>query len=102
MKLILTGRHFEISPHLRKHVEERVTRLEKYNDHILDGEIVLFQEHVDQVAEGKIHVSHSVLTAKAESTDMYTSVTELVDKLLVQLTRHDGKLKDRKRLSQSR
>lgn len=97
MQLKLTGRHFEITPTLKEHVTEKFTRLEKYNSHILEGEVVLFRDHVIDIAEGKIHLGHTVLAAKGEASDMFGAIGDLVDKLLVQLQRHEGKLRDRKR-----
>lgn len=97
MKLTLTGRHFEITPFLRSHVEEKLSRLESYNDRIHEAEVVLSKDHVNEIAEGRVHIGHTVIPARAESTDMYASVNELFDRLLVQMKRHEGKLRDRKR-----
>jgi putative sigma-54 modulation protein len=98
MKLTLTGRHLEITPHLRQHVEAKVEKLEHLTEHMIEGGIVLFRDHVNDVAEGKIHISHTILTARAEATDMYAAVNELVDRLEVQLRRHFDKIHSRKRL----
>jgi len=97
MQLKLTGRHFEITPTLKAHVTERFDRLSKYNAHILEGEVVLFRDHVNDIAEGKIHLGHTVFAAKGEAADMFGAVGDLVDKLLIQLQRHEGRLRDRKR-----
>jgi len=101
MKLTLTGRHFEITPHLKSHVEEKSKKLERFNHHLLEGEIVLFKDHFSDVAEGKIHLRHVVIAAKGSGPDMYAAVSELIDKLVVQLKRHDGRLRDQKRTSSS-
>ncbi|UCG42316.1 MAG: ribosome-associated translation inhibitor RaiA [candidate division WOR-3 bacterium] len=97
MKFTLTGRHFNITPHLKAHVEKRITRLDKYNDHILEAGMVLFRDHATHIAEGRVHVGHAVLTARAEAGDMYGAVNEAVDRMLIQIKRHEGKLRDRKR-----
>jgi ribosomal subunit interface protein len=97
VKFTLTGRHFEITPHLKAHAEGQVTKLDRYNHHILEAEMVLFMDHATHIAEGKVHVSHAVLTARAEAKDMYAAVNEAVDRMLIQIKRHEGKLRDRKR-----
>ncbi len=102
MQLNLTARHFEISSHLREHITEKFSKLEKFNNHIIEGEIVLFKDHVSEIAEGKIHLGHTVIAARGEATDMYDAVNDLAEKVLVQLQRHDGKLQDRKRQSPPR
>jgi putative sigma-54 modulation protein len=102
MKLTITGRHFEVTPFLRKHVEEKIARLDHYSDRIREGEIVLLKDHVNEIAEGKIHIGRAIITARAESTDMYSSVNELFDRILVQLQRLDGKIRDRRRKADDR
>jgi ribosomal subunit interface protein len=97
MNLTLTGRHFEITPYLKAHVDEKVKKLDRFNNHINGGEIVLFKEGIQDVAEGKIHLSHTVLTAKGEGKDMYIAVNDVIDKLVAQLHRQQGKFQDRKR-----
>lgn len=97
MKLTLTGRHFEITSHLRQYVETKAAKLEHLTDHTIEGGIVLSHDHVNEVAEGNIHLSHTVLTARAENPDVYAAVSELVDRLEVQLRRHFDKIQSRKR-----
>ncbi|MCX6843292.1 MAG: ribosome-associated translation inhibitor RaiA [candidate division WOR-3 bacterium] len=97
MNLTLTGRHFEITPYLKAHVDEKVKKLDHFNSHIIEGEIVLLKEGVKDVAEGKIHLSHTVITAKGEGKDMYIAVNDVIDKLVAQLHRQQGKFQTRKR-----
>ena len=97
MNLTLTGRHFEISPYLKAHVDEKVKKLDHFNSHIIEAEIVLLKEGARDVAEGKVHLSHTVLAAKGEGKDMYIAVNDVIDKLVAQLHRQQGKFQDRKR-----
>ncbi len=97
MNLTLTGRHFEITPYLKAHVDEKVKKLARFNSHIVEGEIVLSKESVNDVAEGKVHLSHTVITAKGQGDDMYIAVNDLIDKLVTQLHRQQGKFQSRKR-----
>jgi ribosomal subunit interface protein len=97
MNLTLTGRHLEITPYLKAHVDEKVKKLDHFNSHIIKAEIVLLKEGAKDVAEGKIHMSHTVLTAKGEGKDMYIAVNDVIDKLVAQLVRQQGKFLDRKR-----
>lgn len=97
MKLSLTGRHIEITPHLREHVDDKISKLDRYNEHIIEGEIVLFRDSINDIAEGKVRLGHAILTAKGQGSDMYIAVNDLVDKLLAQLQHHEGRLRSRKR-----
>jgi ribosome-associated inhibitor A len=97
MNLTLTGRHLEITPYLKSHVDEKVKKLDHFNSHIIKAEIVLLKEGAKDVAEGKIHMSHTVLAAKGQGKDMYIAVNDVIDKLVAQLHRQAGKFHDRKR-----
>lgn len=97
MNLTLTGRHLEITPYLKAHVDEKVKKLDHFNSHIIEAEIVLLKEGAKDVAEGKIHLSHTVLTAKGKGKDMYIAVNDVIDKLVAQLHRQQGKFQTRKR-----
>jgi ribosomal subunit interface protein len=101
MNLTLTGRHIDITPYLKAHVDEKVKKLDHFNSHIIKAELVLFKEGAKDVAEGKVHLSHTVLTAKGEGKDMYIAVNDVIDKLVAQLHRQQGKFQDRKRPNHS-
>jgi ribosomal subunit interface protein len=97
MNLTLTGRHLEITPYLKAHVDEKVKKLDHFNSHIIETEIVLLKEGAKDVAEGKVHMSHTVLAATGRGKDMYIAVNDVIDKLVAQLLRQQGKFHDRKR-----
>jgi len=97
LKLRLTGRHFEVTPHLRRHVNERFERLERFDHGVISGEVVLFKDRAFDVAEGQVHLGHTFLTAKGSGTDMYVAVNDMFDKLQTQLQRYEDRLKARKR-----
>jgi len=97
MNLTLTGRHLEITPYLKAHVDEKVKKLDHFNSHIIEAEIVLLKEGAKDVAEAKVHMSHAVLTATGRGKDMYIAVNNVVDKIVAQLLRQQGKFHGRKR-----
>lgn len=97
MNLTLTGRHLEITPYLKAHVDEKIKKLDHFNSHIIKAEIVLLKEGARDVAEAKVHLSHLVLTATGRGKDMYIAVNDVIDKVVAQLLRQQGKFHDRKR-----
>ncbi len=97
MNLTLTGRHLDITPYLKAHVDEKIKKLDHFNSHIIKAEIVLLKEGATDVAEGKVHMSHTVIAAKGQGKDMYIAVNDVIDKLVAQLLRQQGKFQDRKR-----
>ncbi|MFB0510244.1 MAG: ribosome hibernation-promoting factor, HPF/YfiA family [bacterium] len=99
MKVAITARHFDLTPALKDYAREKVAKLDRYLDDMIDGEIILSRESGFDVAEGKIHLRHNVFIAKGRSNDMYLAVSEMVNKLLKQLRKQEGKWKSKKRLS---
>lgn len=97
MKLKVAARHVEITPHLREHIDRHFERLAKLDHGIIKGEIILSRDRAFDVAEGKIHVGHTFLTAKGRGTDTYAAVNEMFDRVKVQLNKYEGRLKTRRR-----
>jgi putative sigma-54 modulation protein len=102
MQLTITGRHFDITPHLRQHVNSRFERLGRFDHHVIAGELVLFKDRASDVAEGKIHLGHEIFAAKGQGNDMYVAVNDLFDKLQKQLQRYEDKVKNHKHRSAAR
>lgn len=97
MKLQITTRHFEMTPDLRAYADERVRRIKRYFDHIIDVNMVLRTEKHRQVAEVNLHTSVIDLAGTAEAADMRMAVDQAVERIEAQLKRHKGRLTDRKR-----
>lgn len=97
MRITITGRHFEVNEHLRDYVNKKLEKLAKFDHQISKGEIILFRDRAFDVAEGKVHSGHFVLTAKGHGNDMYQAVNDLTDKIVIQLERHLEKIRARRR-----
>ena len=93
MKLTTTARHFEAEPGLLKHIEERLLRLKRYFDHILNVDVIMSVEKFRHVAEINVHVNGHDFNAKEESEDMYTSIDKTAKSLERQIKKFKAKLK---------
>lgn len=92
MEIIISGRHFDISPELKSHVESRVARLADEYGKLTTARVVLELERSWQVAEVHITGKHTDLESKAQTRDMYQSVDEAVDKVEKQLRKQLEKI----------
>ena len=92
MQLNLTGHHVEITPPLREYIENKLHRLTRHLDHVLDVHCILTVEKLRHKAEATVHVSGSTLFADAIADDMYAAIDALADKLDRQVRRHKEKL----------
>jgi putative sigma-54 modulation protein len=92
MRVIITGRHVEVTTALRRYIENRMKRLERYGLKLGDIQVVLAVEKYRHTAEVILPVNGAVLQGKASTTEMYASVDQLFDKVGRQLQKRKEKL----------
>ncbi len=91
MRISITARHFKATERLKKYAEEKVRRLKKYYDGIIDCEIILDYEKLNKVAEIAIKVHGQRLVALEKTDDVFKSIDLAVDKLERQIKKYKGK-----------
>ncbi|MFN0139124.1 MAG: ribosome hibernation-promoting factor, HPF/YfiA family [Pyrinomonadaceae bacterium] len=96
MNIEFTGRHIELTPALKEHVEEQFKKLQ----HLFDGKPV--KAHVIIEVERGMHRSevvmnwrNEVLTAHSSVTDMYQSLSQTIAKIEKQARKLHDKVIDR-------
>ncbi len=98
MNLNITFRHVEPAEGLKTYTVEKVERLTKYFDGLVDGHVILDQEKIRHIAEVTLLANGTRIYAKEENADFYTAIDNVVDKLERQLKRYKEKLKRHKPL----
>jgi putative sigma-54 modulation protein len=93
MKINVTGHHVDLTPALQGYVNEKLERLGRHFDQVIDAHVVLTVEKLRHKAEATLYVSGNKIHADAVEPDMYAAVDGLVDKLDRQVVRHKEKLK---------
>ena len=91
----ITARHFDLSDKIRTHVDESINRLQRFFNNIISSEYCLTQEKNRFTAELKVSVYHDVISARAESHDLFTAIDQSAEKAERQLKRYKSKLKDK-------
>ncbi len=91
MQINLSGHHVEITEALRENVNTKMEKLTRHFDHINNVHVVLTVEKLNQIAEATVHVNGTDLHAKAQNSDMYSSIDSLVGKLDKQILKYKGK-----------
>ena len=92
MNFDFTGRHIEVTPALKSHVEEHFKKIE----HLFDGKpakahVIIEVERGRHRSEIVINWRNEVLTAESDNSDMYQSLSMTIDKIEKQAR----KLKDK-------
>jgi putative sigma-54 modulation protein len=88
MNLHLTGHHVEITPAIRDYVMDKLGRINRHFDHVIDVNVVMTVEKLDRRIEANVHLSGKDIHVTAHDGDMYAAIDGLVDKLDRQVIRH--------------
>jgi putative sigma-54 modulation protein len=97
MKVEFTGRNFTLSPAIKKHTHEQLKKLDSVLNNALKAHVILsVEKHRRHVAEIVINWHERAFTGTADTTDMYVSVSQAVDRLRRQILKVKGKIIDRK------
>jgi putative sigma-54 modulation protein len=101
MKVDITGRHIEITEPIRRFATDRLERLRGIADEVMEAHMVLTVErhHQRHIAEVNIKTRHDFHHGEEVSTDMYTSIAAVLDKVEKQILRSKGRNQARKRRS---
>ena len=96
MQYSVTFRHMEPSDNLKEYSHDKLLRLEKYLDAVIDAEVVMTVEKFRHKAEVLVVSDGLKIKAEEETEDMYSAIDMVVDKLEKQVKRHREKLKGHK------
>jgi putative sigma-54 modulation protein len=99
MRLVLTGRHLDISPGLRTLVDRKLVRLERVlGKSIVSAQVVCVRQKVRLEADVTVHLrGDHFLASRATGETWGAALTTVVDKIERQGAKVKGKWKERKR-----
>jgi putative sigma-54 modulation protein len=95
MNLNLSGHHVEVTPALRTYVQEKLGRVTRHFDHVIDAHVVLSVDKLRQKAEVTLHVRGKDIHCASEDLDLYAAIDLLVDKLDRQVLKYKDKRQDK-------
>ncbi|MDX1389804.1 MAG: ribosome-associated translation inhibitor RaiA [Acidobacteriota bacterium] len=87
MDVRYTARRVKVTPTVRKHLKERLSKLQKYVPELDAAEVKLVSEKHRFVAEILIHARHKDRVAQDESDDLVTAIDGAATRLERQLRR---------------
>jgi len=97
MNLTVTGHHVEITPAIRDYVTQKLGRINRHFDELIDVSVTLSVEKLRHKAEANVHLRGKDIFVETEDADMYAAIDSLVDKLDRQILRHKEKRSDGRR-----
>lgn len=92
MNVIVTGRHLEITPALKKYAEEKIQKFNRYLSNISEAIVTLSVEKYRHKVEVLLKVNGVLIQAEGITGEIYSSIDEVVEKLERQVKRYKEKL----------
>lgn len=97
MQVTVTGRQFEVTAALRRHLDVRLSRMQRYLERLQGAHVTLStQKHLYR-AEIVLHAAGRDFTSKDTAEDMYSAIDRVTDKLDKQLARFKDKRTSRRK-----
>jgi len=94
MNLTITGHHLDVTPAIRGYVEEKMGRITRHFDQVIDVSVILSVEKLKHKAEVNLHVRGKDIYVGSIDADMYAAIDALADKLDRQVLKHKEKSGD--------
>lgn len=91
MNLTITGHHLDITPAIRGYVEEKMDRVTRHFDQVIDVSVILSVDKLQHKAEANVHVPGKDIYVESVDADMYAALDALADKLDRQILKHKEK-----------
>jgi len=90
MTIEITSRHFSPSSRLQQMVHEKVSKISKFSN-LIRCQVILEKDHLNEIVEIKAHASGREFFAQESSELFEKSLTNSIDKIIVQIKKHEGK-----------
>ena len=94
MNLQLSGHHLDLTPAIRSYVNDKLNRISRHFDHVIDVSVILSVSKLDHKVEATVHVRGKDMHVECIDTDMYAAIDGLADKLDRQILKHKEKSVD--------
>lgn len=94
MKVIVNGRHLEITPALKSYAEEKIGKFDKFLGNIGEAVVTLSVEKYRHKAEVLLKVNGVLIQAESVTGEVYSAIDEVVEKLEKQVKKYKEKHHD--------
>lgn len=92
MNLHLSGHHLGVTPAIRNYVLEKLGRVTRHFDQVVDLHVIMSVEKLRHKVEVSVHVAGRDIHVEAIDGDMYAAIDALADKLDRRVVKHKENL----------
>jgi putative sigma-54 modulation protein len=94
MNLNVSGHHLDVTPAIQGYLQDKLARVARHFDQVIDIDVILSVNKLDQKAEAKVHLPGKDLYCESVHADLYAAIDGLADKLDRAVLKHKEKLAD--------
>lgn len=99
MNLMISGQHLELTPAIREYVQNKMERITRHFDDVIDIAVILGVEKLSekdkrQRAEVNLRLKGNVIHVDSFAEDLYAAIDTMIDKLDRQVLKYKGKIQD--------
>ena len=94
MNLSITGRHLEVTPAIREYVINKMARVSRHFDNVIDTQVILSVERLNHTAEVTMHLRGKDIHCEAVDENLYAAIDLLADKIDRQVIKYKSKVQD--------
>ena len=91
MNLHITGRNLEVTPAIHDYVHNKIGRLDKHFDSVIEAQVILSIERLKHTAEITLRVAGKDIHCSNSEDTLYAAIDVLADKVERQVIKHKAK-----------
>ncbi len=90
----ITGRNVQVTEGMKQHAIDKLTKLERFTDRIIDIHITMDIQHLEHKVDLVMKFEHTKIKVQAVSDDMYASIDRAIRKIQSRLTKYRDRLRN--------
>jgi putative sigma-54 modulation protein len=94
MNLSISGRHLEVTPAIREYVMNKMARVARHFDNVIDTQVILSIERLQHTAEVTMRLRGKDIHCAAIDENLYAAIDLLADKIDRQVIKYKTKVQN--------
>jgi putative sigma-54 modulation protein len=91
MNLSISGRHLEVTPAIREYVMNKMARISRHFDNVIDTQVILSIERLKHTADITMRVRGKDIHCQSTDENLYAAIDLLADKVDRQVIKYKTK-----------
>src|SRR3546814_9615028 len=94
MNLSISGRHLEVTPAIREYVTNKMARVSRHFDNVIDTQVILSIDRLKHTAEVTMRLRGKDIHCEAVDENLYSAIDLLADKIDRQVIKYQNKMQN--------